>query len=65
MIGSIVDKGSIQALIDNLTKLNLRELAIAAAATDLDIASGMHEIASYFIVDGDPTVPEFPLRVFL
>jgi hypothetical protein len=49
------------------TTHNLRELAMAAAATDLDIATGMHEIASYFIVDaeGNPTAPEFPLRVFL
>lgn len=46
---------------------NLRELAMAAATTDLDIATGMAEIANYFIVDadGNPTAPEFPLRVFL
>lgn len=49
------------------TSLDLRSLAVAAAAHDPDIAAGMGEIASYFIVDGDgnPTAPEFPLRVFL
>lgn len=49
------------------TTQNLRGLAVAAAVVDPDIAAGMAEIASYFIVDaeGNPTTPEFPLRVFL
>jgi hypothetical protein len=49
------------------TEKNLRELAMIAAMTDSDIATGMTEIANYFIVDaeGNATVPEFPMRVFL
>lgn len=49
------------------TTHSLRDLAVAAASTDPDIASGMAEIASYFIVDaeGNAAAPEFPLRVFL
>lgn len=49
------------------TEHNLRELAMIAAMTDMDIASGMLEIANYFIVDaeGKAAVPEFPMRVFL
>lgn len=49
------------------TSFNLRELAMAAAMTDMDIASGMQEIANYFIVDaeGNAAAPEFPMRVFL
>lgn len=46
---------------------NLRELAMQAAATDPDIASGLAEIAAYFITDaqGNPVAPEFPLRVLV
>lgn len=49
------------------TGFNLRELAMTAALTDPDIASGMAEIAAYFIVDaeGNAAAPEFPMRVFL
>lgn len=49
------------------TEKNLRELAMIAAMADMDIASGMLEIANYFIVDaeGNAAAPEFPMRVFL
>lgn len=49
------------------TEKNLRELAMIAAMTDMDIAAGMLEIANYFIVDGEgnAAAPEFPMRVFL
>lgn len=50
------------------TTKDLRELAVVAAeAGDEDIATGMEEIASYFIVDaeGNAVPPEFPMRVFL
>lgn len=47
---------------------NLREKAVEAAMSgDSDIASGLQEIANYFITDaeGNATAPQFPLRVFL
>jgi hypothetical protein len=47
---------------------NLRERAVALAqAGDMDIATGLAEIASYFITDaeGNAAAPEFPLRVFM
>jgi len=49
------------------TEADLKKLAMIAAQTDLDIAAGLGEIASYFIVDaeGKATAPAFPMRVFL
>lgn len=49
------------------TTFNLRQLAMQAAQTDSNIASGLAEIAAYFIVDaeGNAAAPEFPMRVFL
>lgn len=48
------------------TEFDLREKAMIAAMTDLDIATGMAEIANYFITDaeGHVAAPEIPLRNF-
>lgn len=49
------------------TPVNLRDKAIELAqAGDADIASGLAEIANYFITDaeGNAGTPEFPIRIF-
>ena len=50
------------------TENDLRELAMKAAqAGDIDIATGMQEIASYFITDAEGKIksPDVPLVVWL
>ncbi len=49
------------------TPINVRETAEALAVSNPEIAGALSQVPDYFITDaeGNATLPEFPLRVFL
>jgi len=49
------------------TPVNVREVAEALAVSNPELAGALTQIPDYFITDaeGNATLPEFPLRVFL
>lgn len=49
------------------TPINVREAAEALAVSNPEIATALSQVPDYFITDaeGNATLPEFPLRVFL
>lgn len=49
------------------TPINVREAAEALAISNPEIATALSQVPDYFITDaeGNATLPQFPLRVFL
>lgn len=61
------DNGKKYVHINVRTPINVREAAEALALENPEIATALSQIPDYFITDeeGNATLPEFPLRVFL
>jgi hypothetical protein len=61
------NKGKRFVHINVRTPVNVREVAEALALSNPEIAGALSKVPDYFITDaeGNATLPEFPLRVFL